>query len=123
MSKAKQKGTSAETAFVKNAQVKAMFPDVERRALTGALDQGDIAGCGNLVFEIKNQKTYSIPAWLKETTAETINAGAEFGFLIVKPNGVGLDSVGDWWMIQRVSDGLDLLRTAGYSLDTDYGKE
>ena len=122
MSKAKQKGTAAESAFLKNEQVKAMFPDVARRALTGALDQGDIGGCGNLVFEVKNQKTYSIPAWLKETEVERVNAKAEFGFLIVKPNGVGLDSVGDWWMISKVTDGLDLLRLAGYSLDIDYGR-
>ena len=99
-----------------------MFPDVARRALTGALDQGDIGSCGNLVFEVKNQKTYSIPAWLKETEVERVNAKAEFGFLIVKPNGVGLDSVGDWWMISKVTDGLDLLRLAGYSLDIDYGR-
>ena len=122
MSKAKQKGTAAESAFVKNEQVRAMFPDVARRALTGALDQGDIGSCGNLVFEVKNQKTYSIPAWLKETEVERVNAKAEFGFLIVKPNGVGLDSVGDWWMISKVTDGLDLLRLAGYSLDIDYGR-
>lgn len=123
MSKAKAKGTSAESAFVKNAQVRQMFPGVERRALSGKLDEGDIAGCGNLVFEIKNQKTYSIPAWLKETEAERENAKAEFGFLIVKPNGVGLDSVGDWWMISKVTNGLDLLRLAGYSLDIDYERQ
>jgi hypothetical protein len=43
MSKAKAKGTSAETAVVKFL-IDNGFPYAERRALNGALDLGDITG-------------------------------------------------------------------------------
>jgi len=114
MNKSKAKGTSAESAFVNEAQVKAQFPMVERRTLSGALDEGDIAGCKDLVFELKNAKTYKIPAWLKETEVEKVNAKADFGILVVKPNGVGLGSVPDWWAIMPVGEMLKLLKKAGY---------
>ena len=114
MSKAKQKGTSAESAFVKNERVVAQFPMVERRALSGVNDMGDVAGVSGLVFEIKNHKTYKFPEWLKETEVERLNALADFGILIVKPNGVGLGSVENWWATMTVGQMLDLLKKAGY---------
>ena len=126
MSKAKQKGTSAETAFVKNERVLQGFPMVERRSLSGANDQGDISGMVGLCIEIKNQKSYKIPEWLKETEVERINAKADYGILVVKPNGVGLGSVEDWWAVVPVGEMLNLLRDAGYGtpkvIDKDYGK-
>lgn len=112
MSKAKQKGTSAESALVKF--LKRSFPLVERRALTGSQDQGDIAGTPNLVWEVKNQKTYKFSEWLKETKIETANANADFGFLIVKPNGIGLEKTGSWWAIMDVDQLVTLLEKAGY---------
>ena len=125
MSKAKAKGTSTESAFVGNKRVKESFPMVERRALSGALDQGDVSGAVGLVFEIKNHKTYKFPEWLKETEVERINAKACFGVLVVKPNGVGLGSVENWWAVMTVGQILDLLREAGYgdSIDTKESRE
>jgi Holliday junction resolvase len=112
MSKAKQKGTLAETALVKFLQ-SAGFPGAERRALAGVNDLGDITGTPCLAWEVKNHKTYHIPAWLKETKVEQDNAEADFGILVVKPNGVGLDA-GKWWAIMSVEDITNLLREAGY---------
>ena len=125
MSRAKQKGTSAESAFVNDARVQESFPMVERRALSGALDQGDVSGAPGLVFEIKNHKTYKFPEWLKETEVERVNAKADFGILVVKPNGVGLKSVTDWWAVMTVGQILDLLREAGYgdSIDIQESRE
>jgi hypothetical protein len=124
MSKSKQKGTSAESAFVKSERVLKSFPMVERRALSGVNDMGDVSGAPGLVFEIKNHKSYKFPEWLKETEVERVNAKADYGVLIVKPNGVGLGSVSDWWAVMTVGQVLDLLRDAGYgdSIDKDYGK-
>ena len=48
MSKSKQKGTSAETAVVNYLKDKWKIP-AERRALTGALDKGDISGIFDVV--------------------------------------------------------------------------
>jgi hypothetical protein len=113
MSAAKQKGTLAETAMVKYLQVNG-FPGAERRALAGELDKGDITGTPSLTFEIKNCKSYSIPSWLKEAAIEKVNANADFCPVISKPHGVGVDSVGKWWFILTVEDGVKLLRDAGY---------
>ena len=127
MSKAKQKGTSAESAFVKSPSVLEGFPGVERRALAGVNDMGDVSGMVGLVVEIKNHKTYKFPEWLKETEIERVNAKADYGVLVVKPNGVGLNSVDDWWAVMPVGAMLNLLRDAGYGnpkvVDKDYGKE
>lgn len=113
MSKAKAKGTAAESAVVKYLSTKG-FPLAERRALTGALDQGDITGTPCLAFEIKNHKSYKFQEWLRESEAEKNNAGADFCPLIVKPNGVGLTSVGDWFFVLTVEEGMALLHAAGY---------
>lgn len=127
MSKAKQKGTSAETAFVKAPSVLEGFPGVERRALAGVNDMGDVSGMVGLVVEIKNHKTYKFPEWLKETEIERVNAKADYGVLVVKPNGVGLNSVDDWWAVMPVGAMLKLLRDAGYGtsnvVDKDYGDQ
>ena len=118
MSKAKQKGTAAETALVRFLQGQG-FPNAERRALGGGgfgEDLGDITGIPALCMEVKNHKAYHIPAWIKETETERINAKADFGILVVKPVGVGLtsDKVGQWWGIMPMQQMMDLLRDAGY---------
>jgi Holliday junction resolvase len=116
VSKAKQKGTSAETALVKYLQVNG-FPLAERRALGGGgagEDLGDITGTPCLAWEVKNHKAYHIPEWLRETEIETGNADADFGILAVKPNGVGLGNAGKWWAIMTMDQMVKLLREAGY---------
>ena len=113
MSRAKQKGTSAETAFVRFLQ-KTGWPYAERRALASANDLGDVVGTIGLCWEVKNHKTYKIPAWLDETKVETDNSKSDYGILVVKPNGVGLNSVDKWWAIMDVESMTKLLRDAGY---------
>lgn len=97
MSKSKQKGTLAETAVAD--YLKQTFPAVERRTLSGANDKGDIAGVPNCVVEVKNQRTYKIHEWMKETETERINAEAHLGILVIKPNGVGVSKVNQWWAV------------------------
>jgi len=118
MSKAKQKGTAAETAVVRFLQGQG-FPLAERRALGGGSsgeDLGDITGIPMLCMEVKNHATYKIPAWIKETEIERQNAKADYGLLIVKPAGVGLspDKVGQWWGIMPMWEMMNLIRDAGY---------
>ena len=113
MSRAKAKGPAAESALVRFLSGQG-FPNAERRALTGQFDQGDVTGTPCLAWEVKNHKTYHFPAWLKETETERINAKADFGILVVKPNGVGLTNAGQWWAVMSVADIVNLLRDAGY---------
>jgi hypothetical protein len=135
--KPKAIGTAAETAVVRALRTLG-FPHAERRALTGALDQGDITGCPGLVFEVKGGNAAKvasdaqISAWLAETEAERINARADIGILVLQRRGVGAANAGRWWAYMqtnawilgatkhdfparmRLADAAHLLRTAGY---------
>lgn len=116
MSKAKQKGTAAETALVKFLQGQG-FPNAERRALGGGgfgEDLGDVTGTSCLTWEVKNVRKYSIPTWMKEAAIEKVNAKADYCPLIIKPFGVGLTSVHQWWAVLPVGELVNLLRDAGY---------
>lgn len=113
MSAARQKGTAAETAVVRYLNGHG-FPTAERRALHGALDQGDVTGIPGVVIEIKNHRKYAFSEWMAETAEETENAKADIGFLVVKPRGVGATRVGEWWAVLAVADVVNLLRAAGY---------
>ena len=97
MSKSKQKGTLAETAVAD--YLKQTFPAVERRALSGVNDKGDISNVPDCVVEVKNQRTYKIQEWMKETETERINAAVNLGVLVIKPNGVGVANVDKWWAV------------------------
>jgi len=108
MSKSKQKGTMAETAVAE--YLKKTWPAVERRTLGGSNDKGDIAGVPNCVVEVKNQRTYKIGEWLKETETERRNAGTDYGILVVKPVGIGVSRTQDWWAIVSLDTITKLLR-------------
>lgn len=103
MSKARQKGTAAETAVVKWLRANG-WKDADRHPLRGQADQGDIKAIKNTVLEVKNHRSYQIPAWLREVEVEKQNAKAEFGAVIIKPNGVGLNNVDQWWAVMTVHD-------------------
>lgn len=113
MSRSKQKGTLAESAvadYLKNT-----WNTVERRVLSGKNDKGDIAGIPKIVIEVKNQKSYKFSEWLKETKIEQTNAEADYGVLVVKPNGVGVSKTDQWWAVLPLEDLVSLLTKAGYA--------
>ena len=111
MSKEKQKGTAAESAVVKFLQENG-FIYAERRALHGTVDKGDITGCGPIVFEVKDHKTITLSAWLKELHDEMVNAKANTGAVIAKRRGT-MD-VGQWYAVMPVEGLVKLLKEAGY---------
>lgn len=79
MSRSRAKGTAFETAIV-NYLVGEGFP-VERRALAGSLDKGDIAGLP-VAVEAKNVKATALAAWVDEADAEAVNAAAPLGGVV-----------------------------------------
>lgn len=107
MSKQKQKGTLAETAVV--SYLNKFFKNVERRALNGQYDKGDVSGINGFVIEIKNHKTYKLPEWLNETEQERQNADVPYGLLIVKPNKIGVTNVNKWWGIMPMEQIVGLI--------------
>jgi len=82
MSKAKQKGTTAEREVVRYLQQ--WWPTAERRALSGNKDRGDVAGIPGVCIEVKAAATQLIGPWQRETLAEMENAGVALCALVVK---------------------------------------
>jgi hypothetical protein len=111
MSKQRAKGTAAETAVVRYLREHG-FPHAERRALHGTADQGDITGCGPVVFEVKNHKTLDLAGWLKELDVEMTNADVETGVVIAKKRGT--TDVGEWYAVMPVHVLVALLKDAGF---------
>lgn len=111
MSKSKQKGTQAETAVVNWLQSKGR-KHVERRALNGVLDRGDIAGIPGVVFEVKNHARMELSAWVAELEIEMRNDKADTGAVIHKKKGT--TDVGRWYATMPVSVWFKLLEEAGY---------
>jgi hypothetical protein len=122
MSKSKQKGTLAETAVAD--YLRQTFPAVERRALSGVNDKGDLSNVPFSVVEVKNQRSYKIHEWMKETEIERINAGEELGVLVIKPNGVGVANVNKWWAVvslNTITALIEELRVKRLQSPTDRG--
>ena len=83
MNKSKRKGTAWETEVVNHLKANG-FPQVERRALMGNKDCGDIAGIPNWILECKAEKNFSLSTYMKEVEAERSNAGVDYGAAILK---------------------------------------
>jgi len=111
VSKAKAKGTAAETAVVRYLKDHG-FPHAERRALHGTADKGDITGCGPVVFEVKNHKTMDLAGWIKELETEMSNAAVDTGAVIAKKRGT--TDPGEWYAIMPLRILVGLLIEAGF---------
>ena len=109
MSRARAKGTAAETAVARYLKANG-FPHAERRALHGAADRGDILGVPGIAIEVKAVAAPSYQAWLAEAAAEAGNAGVPLGIVVHKPRGVGLDRPGDFTVIMRLAAFAELIR-------------
>lgn len=95
MSASKRKGTAAETAIVN--YLRAMgFTQVERRALNGTADRGDIAGIPGVVIEAKNCARQELAAWVSEAEVERDNDNASLGVVWSKRRGKGHPA--DWFV-------------------------
>lgn len=109
MSRARAKGTAAETAVVRYLREHG-FPHVERRAGTGRLDHGDIAGIVGVVIEVKACSRIELAAWIDEAATETTNDHAEYGAVWHKRRGKGCP--GDWFVTVNGETFTRLLRAA-----------
>ena len=106
MSKAKQKGTAAETAVVKYLKEKG-YKNCERRSLSGIHDRGDIAGINSVVIEVKNHARMELSQWVSELLTEIKNDKAKTGVVIHKKRGT--TDVGEWYATMPVDIWVELL--------------
>ena len=113
MNKNKAKGTAAETAVLNF--FKEMYPETKpmRVPLAGNRDMGDIVLFHGtdfpMIIEVKSGAHLNIPEWLRQLETEVHNYQQFYelslipdGFLFIKPKGVGVTNVRDYWVIQRV---------------------
>lgn len=113
MSTARGKGTAAETA-VAGLLRETWWPYAERRALHGGKDRGDTTGHPGLVFEVKACARMKLPAWLRETETERVNANADYGILVAKPAGVGVVNIDKWTTVMTVDAATRLMEAAQF---------
>lgn len=111
MSKSKQKGTAAETAVVKWLLGKGRT-NIERRALNGINDRGDIAGIPGIVIEVKNHARMELSQWISELKVEIENDKATSGVVLHKRRGT--TDVGEWYATMPADDWYALVEEAGY---------
>ena len=111
MSKAKQKGTAAETAVVNYLKSKGRA-HIERRSLNGSNDRGDIAGIPGVVIEVKNHARMELSQWLSELEVEMRNDKASTGVVIHKKKGT--TEVGQWYATMPVDVWHNLIGEAEY---------
>lgn len=107
----KRKGTAAETAVLNF--FKELFPEGRpmRVPLAGSNDMGDVILFHGtdlpIIIEVKSGATLNIPAWIRELEAELHNYQQFYelerlpeGYLFIKPKGVGVTNVKEYWVIQ-----------------------
>jgi hypothetical protein len=111
MSRSKAKGTAFETAVCRYLAGEG-FPHVERRALSGTQDRGDIAGIPGWVLEVKNCRATTLAAWVDEAAVEQANDGAEYSAVWHHRVGRAHPSAG--YVTMSGATFVRLLRQAGY---------
>ena len=111
MSASRRKGTSWESRVVAYLQ-SCGWIHVERRALNGAKDRGDIAGIPGVVIEAKSANRLEFAAWVDEAEQERANDHAALGVCWVKRRGKADASAG--YVVMTGETFVDLLNSAGY---------
>lgn len=89
MSKSRAVGTRFESE-VRDYFNEGGFFCVERRALNGALDKGDLSGIPAWTLECKNERTITLAAYMQEVEVEKANARTPYGAAIVKRRNKGV---------------------------------
>ena len=87
---------------------------------TGAGRSGvDITGMPGLAVEVKARSKFEPLAWLKQAAKER----AGLPFVILRCNGQGEESVGQWGVLLSLEEHTKLLRQAGYGEPLDIGDD
>lgn len=100
----KAKGTAWESAL-RDFLTQAGF-DVRRVVQMGNKDQGDLHGYPLHVIEAKAEKSYDLPAYVRQAEREAANANQPYGVAMVKrPRG----STGDGYAVRSIASDARLL--------------
>ena len=116
MNRSKTKGTLWESAIIEYLKSRGVRY-AERRALSGNLDRGDIAGIPGVVIEAKNARAFDLAGWLAEAETERLNDRATVGVVWAKKR--GKTSAAHGYVIMDGETLVDLLIEAGYIRPSD----
>jgi Holliday junction resolvase len=104
VNRSKQKGTAWETEVVRYLRDRGF--EVERRALTGTQDRGDITGVPDFTVECKNAANQTWALWMDELERERRNDGAKYGLLVVRRR---MKPVAQAYAMMRLDDMVGLM--------------
>lgn len=98
---ARAKGKDAEQAVARYLQEQGYPLACTARSQSGGMQFGeDILGVPGVSLEVKNRRELDLgPALMQAALA---GGPEKIAVVIIKPYGVGLDSVGDWWALSYV---------------------
>lgn len=108
---AKKAGTAWETAIVQTLRGSG-WRYAERRARTGALDQGDITGIPGVCIEAKNANRIDLAGWVDQVEKEAANAHAVVAAVWAKRK--GKSDPGEGYVVMTGHTFIELLHEAGY---------
>lgn len=114
MSAAKRKGSAAETAVCRYLNERG-WPHVERRALRGINDTGDVAGIPGVIIEVKNHAKHDLTGWWREAVTEAANDNGSLPIVWFKRRGT--TNPADWFVLLDGHTLTRLLTEAGYGGD------
>lgn len=131
MSASKQRGTETERMVVNYLQL--TWPTVERRAMQGRFDMGDVINVPHACLEIKGDRTNRLDTWKAETVTEAVNAKAKLMGLVVRVDRkpvknwdiwMPLDQLGiplygeDAWVRMPLATGVEVLKHLISAIDS-----
>jgi hypothetical protein len=102
----KRKGSAAELAVAKWLR-KLGWIHAERSRAGWQDDRGDIDGLPGIVIEVKAEKKFDLPGYLRELEVEIENAKAWTGTVIIKRR--GSTNVDDWYAVMPAKIWAELL--------------
>lgn len=109
--RSKNTGTRWESAIVDYLHANG-HPHVERRALHGNTDKGDLAGWPGVMVEAKAALRWEIDAWMREVATQQANANAAIGVLWCKRKGKA--GAADGVVVMTPAQFLALTKAAGW---------
>ncbi len=102
----KRKGSAAELAVAKWLR-KLGWVHAERSRAGWTDDRGDIDGMPGVCIEVKAEKKFDLPGYLRELEVEMENAKAWTGTVIIKRR--GSMNVDDWYAVMPAKIWAELL--------------